>query len=108
MTFEFSIENQGVTLMKNISPLVLPNFNGLPIEGLDTYIFEFDVLCKNILLHFGCLEDEIIPCYLKEHNPSLVHGSQKRYHPYFGLNEAIISKEISTLLPSPRFIGRDI
>jgi hypothetical protein len=47
MTFEFPIDDQGVRMMKNISPLVLPNFNGFPSEYMDTFLFQLDVLCKS-------------------------------------------------------------
>ena len=65
MTFEFSIENPGVTLTKNISLLVLPNFNGLPIEGLYTYIFEFDVLRKRYYYTLDSYNMKLFPSTLK-------------------------------------------
>jgi len=32
--------------MKNIPPFVLPNFYGISIEDLDSFMFEFDILCR--------------------------------------------------------------
>lgn len=34
------------TKMKNISPSSLPHFHGLTIEDLDTFLFEFVVICR--------------------------------------------------------------
>ena len=31
--------------MNNINPIALPNFHDLPIEDLDTFLFEFEVVC---------------------------------------------------------------
>ena len=33
--------------MKNISPLVLPNFYGMPIEEPNSFPFDFDILCQS-------------------------------------------------------------
>ena len=33
--------------MKNISPSVLPNFYGLRSENCETFLFEFEVLCRS-------------------------------------------------------------
>jgi len=47
-TFRFPIRgsNEG-TKMNNIPHSTLPNFHGLSKEDLDTFVFEFDVLCKS-------------------------------------------------------------
>lgn len=46
VTFEFPIANQEhEATLKNIHPLALPNFYGLITKDLDTFIFEFVVLC---------------------------------------------------------------
>jgi hypothetical protein len=48
VTFDFPIRNtDGVTQMKNIPHSTLPNFHGLVTEDLDTFLFEFDVLCRS-------------------------------------------------------------
>jgi len=45
-TFEFPIKDLGVTQMHIISPPSLPNFHGLIDEDLDTFLFEFEILCR--------------------------------------------------------------
>ena len=32
--------------MKNISPSILPNFHGLKSEDPETFLFEFEILCR--------------------------------------------------------------
>ena len=32
--------------MKNITPSVLPNFYGMASEDLDSFLFEFDIVCR--------------------------------------------------------------
>ena len=39
-------ETNGDTKMKNISPSALPHFQGLTSEDLDTFLFEFVVICR--------------------------------------------------------------
>jgi len=50
-TFGFPILNTRAILgeevkMKNIPPSVLPNFYGMSSEDLDSFMFEFDILCR--------------------------------------------------------------
>lgn len=46
-SFGFSIVDEEThTTMKNISPPVLPNFYGLQSEDPETFLFEFEVLCR--------------------------------------------------------------
>ena len=33
-------------VMKNNSTLVLPNFHGMSTEDPDSFLFEFDILCR--------------------------------------------------------------
>ena len=48
MTFAFPIIDSDVDApMKNIPHSTLPNFYGLPSEDPDTFLFEFDVLCRS-------------------------------------------------------------
>jgi len=51
--------------MKNISPFVLPNFHGLKSEDTETFLFEFEVLCRT----YEYLEDsqklKLFPSTLK-------------------------------------------
>jgi hypothetical protein len=47
-TFGFPIKGSNEeTKMKNIPHSTLPNFHGLSKEDLDTFLFEFDVLCRS-------------------------------------------------------------
>ena len=39
-------EADGDTKMKNISPSTLPHFHGLTSEDLDTFMFEFAIVCR--------------------------------------------------------------
>jgi hypothetical protein len=51
ITFDFPIKYfEEEAPMKNISPSSLPNFNGLSSEDPDTFIFEFDVLCRVMII----------------------------------------------------------
>ena len=46
-SFGFPIADEEThTTMKNISPSVLPNFYGLKSEDTETFLFEFEVLCR--------------------------------------------------------------
>ena len=51
--------------MKNISPFVLPNIHGLKSEDPETFLFEFEVLCRT----YDYLEDsqklKLFPSTLK-------------------------------------------
>lgn len=47
-TFEFPIQDlDAVVQMKNIPLSSLPNFHGPSKEVPDTFLFEFDVLCRS-------------------------------------------------------------
>ena len=46
--FGFPIFDEDATLTtKNISPSILPNFHGKRHEDPETFLFEFEVLCKS-------------------------------------------------------------
>ena len=46
-SFGFPIVNEDSrATMKNISPSVLPNFHGLRTEDPETFLFEFEVVCR--------------------------------------------------------------
>ena len=47
------VDEETHTTMKKISPFVLPNFYGLRSEDPETFLFEFEVLCKT----YDYLED---------------------------------------------------
>ena len=47
-TFEFPISDiRGESPMKNIPLSALPSFQGMTIEDPDTFLFEFNVLCRS-------------------------------------------------------------
>lgn len=46
VTFEFHIKDPGVAQMHSIPPYALPKFHGLENEDPDTFLFEFEVLCR--------------------------------------------------------------
>ena len=50
-TFKFPILDTSIILgeevkMNNIPPSVLPNFYGMTSEDPDSFLFEFDILCR--------------------------------------------------------------
>ena len=59
-------ETNGDSKMKNISPSDLPHFHGLTTEDLDTFLFEFVVICRT----YDYAEDEqklkLFPSTLKD------------------------------------------
>jgi len=59
-------ETNGDTKMKNISPSSLPHFHGLTLEDLDTFFFEFVVICRS----YGYINDKqklkLFPSTLKD------------------------------------------
>ena len=70
-TFKFPILDTSIILgedvkMKNIPPSVLPNFYGLTSEDPDSFLFEFDILCRT----YGYTDDThklcLFPATLKE------------------------------------------
>jgi len=46
VTFEFPIKGLGVAQMHNISPSALSKFHGFENEGQDTFLFEFELICR--------------------------------------------------------------
>ena len=46
VTFEFPIKDRGVAQMHSIPPFTLPKFHGLENEDPNTFLFEFEVLCR--------------------------------------------------------------
>jgi hypothetical protein len=67
ITFEFPIkETEGILQMKNIPPSALPNFRGLPSEDPDTFLFEFDVLCRSYDYYSDAHKLKLFPATLKE------------------------------------------
>ena len=46
-------DTNGSVHMKNIPPCFLPKFHGLRPEDPETFLFEFEILCR----YYGCLLD---------------------------------------------------
>ena len=66
MTFEFPIRYPYEEApMKNIPHSTLPNFYGLPSEDLDTFLFEFDVLCCSYEYIIDAQNVKLFPATLK-------------------------------------------
>lgn len=66
-TFEFPISNlHDNANLKNIPTSSLPKFYGLVTEELDTFLFEFDVLCRSYLYTIDAYRLKIFPATLKE------------------------------------------
>lgn len=67
VTFEFPITNQErATEPKNIPPSALPVFYGLVTEYPNTFMFEFDVLCRSYDYTFDAHRLELFPTTLKD------------------------------------------
>jgi hypothetical protein len=62
------------TKMKNIPHSSLPNFHGLSKEDPDTFLFEFNVLCRSYDYVSDCPEIKTFPCHTQECCTTLVHG----------------------------------
>jgi hypothetical protein len=66
MTFGFPIkETDEETKMKNIPHSSLPKFHGLSKEDHDTFLFEFDVLCRSYDYVTDAQKLNIFPTTLK-------------------------------------------
>jgi hypothetical protein len=64
--FEFPIkEIDEETKMKNIHHSSLPKFHGLSKEDLDTFLFEFDVLCRSYDYMIDSKKLKLFPTTLK-------------------------------------------
>jgi hypothetical protein len=55
-----------VVQMKNIPPSTFPNFHGMVIEDLETFLFEFHVLCHNYDYSFDAQKLKLFPTTLKD------------------------------------------
>jgi len=51
--------------MKNISPSILPNFHGVRHEDLETFLFEFEVLCRSYDYLLDSQKLKLFPTILK-------------------------------------------
>jgi len=65
--FEFSIKGSNEeTKMKNIPHSSLPDFHGLPKEDIDTFLFEFNVLCRRYGYVLDAHKLKLYPTTLKD------------------------------------------
>ena len=63
----FSILDEDTTLtIKNISPSILPNFHGKRNEDLETFLFEFEVLCRSYDYLHDAQKLKLFPAILKD------------------------------------------
>ena len=60
------LDSMGDTPMKNIPPSALPHFHGMSSEDLDSFLFEFDILCRNYNYILDAQKLKLFPATLKE------------------------------------------
>ena len=60
------LDEYTTTTMKNISPSILPNFHGVSKEDLETFCFEFEVLCSSYDYLFDYKKLKLFPATLKD------------------------------------------
>jgi len=65
ITFEFPIKDLRVVEMHNISLSALPKFHGLENEDPDTFLFEFEVLCRGYGYCTNSQRLQVFPLTLK-------------------------------------------
>jgi hypothetical protein len=56
----------GDTPMKNIPPSALPHFHGMSSEDPDSFLFEFDILCRSYNYILDAQKLKLFPTTLKE------------------------------------------
>lgn len=67
LNFKFPIPAQGTNAnLKNIPPTTLPHFYGLITKDLDTFLFEFDVLCRSYDYTTDAHRLKLFPSTLKD------------------------------------------
>jgi len=80
-TIEFPIRDiEGEAPMKNIPLSSLPSFQGMTVEDPDTFLFEFDVLCRSY--------DYISDAQKLKLFPAILKGEALRW--FMGLGSAFI------------------
>ena len=52
--------------MKNISPCILPNFHGIRSEDPETFLFEFEILCRSYDYLHDAQKLKLFPVTLKD------------------------------------------
>ena len=66
VTFQFPIKDPGVAQMHSIPPSALPKFHGLENEDPDTFLFEFEVLCRGYGYCTKAQRLQVFPLTLKK------------------------------------------
>ena len=67
VTFGFSILDSTRDIpMKNIPPLALPHIHGMSFEDPDSFLFEFDILCRSYNYILDAQKLKLFPATLKE------------------------------------------
>ena len=64
VTFELPIKDPGVAQM-HISPSALPKFHGLENEDPDTFLFDFEVLCRGYGYYTNYQRLQVFPLTIK-------------------------------------------
>ena len=84
-TFGFPIlDTMQDVIMKNIPPSSLPTFYGKINEDPDTFLFEFNILCRsyNYLTKFS--QTKTLSCYTKRFYLEMVHGIRRIHYQDLG------------------------
>ena len=98
-TFEFPIKDLGgVTQMHIIPPYSIPNFHHLTNKDTDTFLFEFEILCRGYDYYTNNQKVESVPSYSKRSNSPMVHEPRWELHPIMGGHEEHILEEVRRLL----------
>jgi len=83
-TIDFPIGDIGTgTPTKPIPLTALPNFHGLTSEDPDTFLFEFDIVCRGYDYN-EYSEIENLSCYTKRDSPVMVYGSRRKDYLHMG------------------------
>ena len=65
--FGFPIQETDVNVqMKNIPPFVLPNFKGMRSENPETFLFEFEIICRSYGYSLHIQKLNLFPTTLKD------------------------------------------
>jgi len=87
-TFIFPIVDTSAILgedvkMKNIPHFVLPQFYGMSTEDLDSFMFEFNILCRT----YGYTDDiqnSSLSCYIERNRLKMVHEFRRANNSFLG------------------------
>jgi hypothetical protein len=65
--FGFPIQETDINVqMKNIHPYVLPNFKGMRSEDPETFLFEFEIICRSYGYSLHIQKLNLFPTTLKD------------------------------------------